>query len=83
MSQASSTRRSSNCVKSSGLTRSLRLPCPACTGAWVWPYLGRGDVFMACQEFQSTGRATEIDPDLQELCLAVADLYEGIGFSPD
>jgi tetratricopeptide (TPR) repeat protein len=40
-------------------------------------YLGRGDVFMARQEFQRIGDATEVDRDLQELCLAVADLYEG------
>ena len=40
-------------------------------------YLGRGDVVLARQEFQRIGDATEVDWDLQELCLAVADLYEG------
>ena len=40
-------------------------------------YLGRGDVSMARQEFQRIGHATEIDRDLQELSLVVADLYEG------
>jgi tetratricopeptide (TPR) repeat protein len=40
-------------------------------------YLGRGDVFKARQEFQRIGHATEIDRDLQELCLVAADLYEG------
>ena len=40
-------------------------------------YLGRGDVSMARQEFQRIGHATEVDRDLQDLCLVVADLYEG------
>lgn len=40
-------------------------------------YLGRGDVSLARQQFQRIGEATEIDRDLKELCLAMADLYEG------
>jgi len=40
-------------------------------------YLGQGNVPMARQEFQRIGSATETDRDLQELCLVVADLYEG------
>jgi tetratricopeptide (TPR) repeat protein len=40
-------------------------------------YLGQGDVSTARQEFQRIGQRTGIDRDLQELCLAIADLYEG------
>jgi tetratricopeptide (TPR) repeat protein len=40
-------------------------------------YLGLGDVSMARQEFQRIGQGTETDRELWELCLAVADLYEG------
>jgi len=40
-------------------------------------YLGRNEVNLARQEFQRIGDATELDGDLQQLCLAVADLYEG------
>lgn len=40
-------------------------------------YLGRGDVAGARQEFQRIGRATETDRELQDLNLAMSDLYEG------
>ena len=40
-------------------------------------YLGEGEVSTARQEFQRIGRATETDRELQDLNLAVADLYEG------
>ena len=40
-------------------------------------YLGQGNVSMARQEFQRIGEKAGIDRDLQELCLAIADLYEG------
>jgi len=40
-------------------------------------YLGGGDVSLARQEFQRIGDTTEVDRDLQQLCLAVADLYQG------
>ncbi len=40
-------------------------------------YLGRGDVLTARQEFQRIGDAIEVDRDLQDLCLVLADLYEG------
>jgi len=40
-------------------------------------YLGQGNLFVARQEFQRIGRATETDRDLRDLCLVVADLYEG------
>jgi eukaryotic-like serine/threonine-protein kinase len=40
-------------------------------------YLGQSEVGLARQEFRRIGDATEVDQDLQELCLALADLYEG------
>ena len=40
-------------------------------------YLAKGDGGVARQEFQKIGYTTDTDQDLQELCLAVADLYEG------
>ena len=40
-------------------------------------YLGLNDVSGARQEFQRIGEGTETDRELQELCLVVADLYEG------
>jgi tetratricopeptide (TPR) repeat protein len=40
-------------------------------------YLGEGDPAMARQEFHRIGHGTETDRELQELCLAIADLYEG------
>ncbi len=40
-------------------------------------YLGQGNVAMARQEFQRIGETAGIDRDLQELSLAIADLYEG------
>lgn len=40
-------------------------------------YLGLGNVPNARQQFQQIGGRTETDRDLQELCLAMLDLYEG------
>jgi tetratricopeptide (TPR) repeat protein len=40
-------------------------------------YLAQDNVPMARQEFQRIGRATDTDRDLQDLCLVIADLYEG------
>jgi len=40
-------------------------------------YLGQGDVSVARQQFQRLSQGTDVDRDLQELCSAVADLYEG------
>ncbi len=40
-------------------------------------YLGQGNASVARQEFHRIGQGTETDRELQELCLAVADLYEG------
>lgn len=40
-------------------------------------HLAQGNLQMARQEFQRIGRATETDRDLQDLCLVIADLYEG------
>jgi len=40
-------------------------------------YLGRDDLSTARQEFQRIGHTTKVDRDLQDLCLVLADLYEG------
>ena len=40
-------------------------------------YLGEGNVLTARQEFQDIGETTVTDRELQELSLAIADLYEG------
>ena len=40
-------------------------------------YLAQSNVQMAREEFRRIGRATETDRDLQDLCLVIADLYEG------
>jgi eukaryotic-like serine/threonine-protein kinase len=40
-------------------------------------YLAKGDASGARREFQKIGHATETDEDLRELCLIMADLYEG------
>lgn len=40
-------------------------------------YLGQGNVAIARQEFHRIGQGTETDRNLQELCLAITDLYEG------
>ena len=40
-------------------------------------YLGESKITQARDEFQRIGRAAEADGDLQDLYLAVADLYEG------
>jgi eukaryotic-like serine/threonine-protein kinase len=40
-------------------------------------YLAEGKMTMARDEFQRIGQAAETDRDLQDLYLAVADLYEG------
>ena len=40
-------------------------------------YLGQGNVAMARQEFERIGETAGIDRDLQQLSLAIADLYEG------
>jgi tetratricopeptide (TPR) repeat protein/predicted Ser/Thr protein kinase len=40
-------------------------------------YLDQGNAATARQEFHKIGQGTETDRELQELCLAVADLYEG------
>lgn len=40
-------------------------------------YLGADNVLLARREFQLIGRATDKDHDLQQLCLAIAELYEG------
>lgn len=40
-------------------------------------YLGEGKVSRAREEFQRIGERAGIDRDLQELSLAIADLYEG------
>jgi len=40
-------------------------------------YLGQRNFITARQEFQRIGNATEVDQDLQQLCFALADLYEG------
>ena len=40
-------------------------------------YLGQDNVAMARQEFQQIGRKTEIDRNLQEVCLVILDLYQG------
>jgi tetratricopeptide (TPR) repeat protein len=40
-------------------------------------YLGQGNAALARQEFQRIGDATETDRELRDLCMAVADLYEG------
>ncbi len=40
-------------------------------------YLGQDNVSMARQEFDRIGQGTETDRTLRDLCLAIADLYEG------
>jgi len=40
-------------------------------------YLGQGNVTMARQAFQDIGETSATDRELQELSLAIADLYEG------
>jgi len=40
-------------------------------------YLAQGEVSRARQEFQRIGQETETNRDLEQLCMVVADLYEG------
>jgi serine/threonine protein kinase/tetratricopeptide (TPR) repeat protein len=40
-------------------------------------YLAQGEVSRARQEFQRIGQETETDRDLEQLCMVLADLYEG------
>jgi eukaryotic-like serine/threonine-protein kinase len=40
-------------------------------------YLAQGEVSRARQEFQRIGQETETDRELEQLCIVVADLYEG------
>jgi len=40
-------------------------------------YLAQSNLAMAREEFEHIGRVTETDRDLQDLCLVIADLYEG------
>jgi eukaryotic-like serine/threonine-protein kinase len=69
--------RAEDAIKAAGEAEQWGVASPRMHWGSGLAYLAEGNVSLARQEFGRIGDATETDRDLRDLCVIVADLYEG------